>query len=331
MKSITIVIPNYNGMKFLQGCLDSLRRQTDRDFETVMIDNGSTDESVAYVRANYPEVKIRAYHRNTGFCGAVNAGIRLSASPYVLLLNNDVVCGPDMVKELHRAIRERKDTFSCCAKLIGLYDPTKLDDAGDYYSALGWAFARGKGQSSSLYDREEKVFACCAAAAIYRRDILEKIGLFDERHFAYLEDIDIGYRAQVYGYSNRYIPSAIVYHAGSGTSGSRHNAFKVKLAARNGIWVIFKNMPLWQIALNAPLLIAGIAIKWVYFSRKKLGKDYLAGLSEGFRELPKISRAPAGHTEAYLNIQLQLWKNCFLRVQDAVLEKQSEEESIQRD
>ena len=81
MKSITIVIPNYNGMKFLQGCLDSLRRQTDMDFETVMIDNGSTDESVAYVRANYPEVKIRAYHRNTGFCGAVNAGIRLSASP----------------------------------------------------------------------------------------------------------------------------------------------------------------------------------------------------------------------------------------------------------
>ena len=331
MKSITIVIPNYNGMKFLQGCLDSLRRQTDRDFETVMIDNGSTDESVAYVRANYPEVKIRAYHRNTGFCGAVNAGIRLSESPYVLLLNNDVVCDPDMVKELHRAVGEQPDTFSCCAKLIGLYDPTKLDDAGDYYSALGWAFARGKGQSSSLYNREEKVFACCAAAAIYRRDILEKIGLFDERHFAYLEDIDIGYRAQVYGYSNRYIPSAVVYHAGSGTSGSRHNAFKVKLAARNGIWLIRKNMPLWQIVLNAPLLIAGIVIKWIYFSRKKLGRDYLAGLSEGFRALPKTGGAPAGHTGAYLNIQLQLWKNCFLRVQDALLGRQSEEESIQRD
>ena len=147
MKSITIVIPNYNGMKFLQGCLDSLREQTDQDFETVMIDNGSSDESVSYVRENYPEVKIRAYHRNTGFCAAVNAGIRLSRAPYVLLLNNDVVCGPDMVAQLHHAIARREDTFSCCAKLIQMYDPTKLDDAGDYYSALGWAFARGKGCS----------------------------------------------------------------------------------------------------------------------------------------------------------------------------------------
>ena len=141
MKSITIVIPNYKGMKFLQGCLDSLREQTDQDFETVMIDNGSSDESVSYVRENYPEVKIRAYHRNTGFCAAVNAGIRLSRAPYVLLLNNDVVCGPDMVAQLHHAIARREDTFSCCAKLIQMYDPTKLDDAGDYYSALGWAFA----------------------------------------------------------------------------------------------------------------------------------------------------------------------------------------------
>jgi GT2 family glycosyltransferase len=127
-----------------------------------------------------------------------------------------------------------------------MYDPTRLDDAGDYYCALGWAFARGKGESSELYDREETVFACCGAAAIYRRDVLEKIGLFDERHFAYLEDMDIGYRAQIHGYVNRYIPSAVVYHAGSGTSGSRHNAFKVRLSARNSVWLVRKNMPLWQ-------------------------------------------------------------------------------------
>ncbi len=321
MKSITIVIPNYNGMKFLQGCLDSLRGQSDQDFETIMIDNGSADESVSYVRQNYPEVKIRAYHRNTGFCGAVNAGIRLSDSPYVLLLNNDVVCDRDMVKELHRSITAGEDTFSCCAKLIGLYDPTKLDDAGDYYTALGWAFARGKGMSSTLYDREEKIFACCAAAAIYRRDILEQIGLFDERHFAYLEDIDIGYRAQIYGYVNRYIPSAVVYHAGSGTSGSRHNAFKVKLSARNSIWLAYKNMPGWQIALNAPLLAAGCLIKWIYFCRKGLGKEYLKGLSEGWKALPKMKGAPSGHTGAYLNIQLQLWKNCFLRLTDGMRAK----------
>ena len=314
MKSITIVIPNYNGMKFLQGCLDSLREQTDQDFETVMIDNGSSDESVSYVRENYPEVKIRAYHRNTGFCAAVNAGIRLSRAPYVLLLNNDVVCGPDMVAQLHHAIARREDTFSCCAKLIQMYDPTKLDDAGDYYSALGWAFARGKGCSSTLYDREETVFACCGAAAIYRRDVLEKIGLFDEKHFAYLEDIDIGYRAQIHGYVNRYIPSAVVYHAGSGTSGSRHNAFKVRLSARNSVWLVRKNMPLWQVVLNAPLLTAGWLIKYVYFIPKGLGGEFRKGLFEGLKALPETKGAPKGHAREYLKIQLQLWKNCFRRL-----------------
>ena len=321
MADISIVIPNYNGMKFLKGCLDSLREQTDRDFETILIDNGSEDGSVPYVREHYPEVKVRAYHRNTGFCGAVNAGIRLSKSPYVLLLNNDVVCGREMVEELHRAIRSRKDTFSCCAKLVRMDDPSRLDDAGDYYSALGWAFARGRGQSSSLYTEEEKVFACCAAAALYRRDVLDEIGLFDARHFAYLEDIDIGYRAQIHGYVNRIIPSAVVRHAGSGTSGSRHNAFKVRLSARNSIWLVRKNMPLWQILLNAPLLAAGSMVKAVYFCRKGLGKEYLQGTAEGLRALAGIPGAPVGHTGAYMKIQIQLWKNCFLRIAEGAKEK----------
>ena len=114
-----------------------------------------------------------------------------------------------------------------------------------------------------------------------------------------------------------------MYHAGSGTSGSRHNAFKVKLAARNSVWLIHKNMPRWQVVLNAPLLGAGFLIKWVYFCRKKLGREYLSGLSEGFKGLPRIPGAPAGHTGAYLSIQLQLWKNCFLRAEDALRGKLS--------
>ncbi len=321
MKSIAIVIPNYNGMRYLPGCLDSLREQTDRDFEIIMIDNGSTDESVPYVRAHYPEVRIRAYHRNTGFCAAVNAGIRMSSTPYVLLLNNDIVCNREMVGELHRAIQSSDTLFSCCAKMISMQDPSVIDDAGDLYCALGWAFARGKGASRSLYCREENVFSCCAAAAIYRREILDRIGLFDEKHFAYLEDLDIGYRARIQGYKNRYIPSAIVYHAGSATSGSRHNAFKVRLSARNSLWILRKNMPAWQILLNAPLLAAGYMVKAAYFTKKHLGKAYLQGLAEGLRGMGQVQQAPGGRLGTYLKIQLELWKNCFLRIFEGVRER----------
>ena len=148
----------------------------------------------------------------------------------------------------------------------------------------------------------------------FKRIPVEKIGLFDEKHFAYLEDIDIGYRAQIHGYVNRYIPSAVVYHAGSGTSGSRHNAFKVRLSARNSVWLVRKNMPLWQVALNAPLLTAGWLIKYVYFIPKGLGGEFRKGLFEGLKALPETKSAPKGHTREYLKIQLQLWKNCFRRL-----------------
>ena len=313
MKSITIVIPNFNGMKYLEGCLKSLAQQTDQDFEILMIDNGSSDGSVPWVREHYPGVRIRAYRRNTGFCHAVNAGIRLSSSRYVLLLNNDVVCDPGMVFHLHRAMEDRPRAFSCCARLLQMSDPDRIDDAGDYYTILGWAFARGKDEERDRYRTEEKVFACCAACAIYRRSMLGKTGLFDERHFAYLEDIDIGYRAQRFGYENWYIPQAVVYHAGSATSGSRHNAFKVRLAARNSIWLVKKNMPPFQIALNLPFLAAGLAVKWMYFRKKGLGRDYARGVWQGLGTAGRMEGPSAEQYLQCLKLQLQLIKGTLIR------------------
>ncbi len=281
-KKITVVIPNLNGMKYLEGCLESLRKQTWQGFETILIDNGSSDGSVEYVRSCFPEVRVRAYHRNTGFCHAVNDGILLAKTPYVLLLNNDTVLDEDLLKNLLSAMEEGGGkVFSCCSKLVSMKQPDQLDDAGDYMCALGWAFARGKGLSSSLYNTEEECFASCAAAALYRREIFGQIGLFDEKHFAYLEDIDIGWRAKRLGYRNLYVPAAIVYHAGSATSGSRYNDFKVRQAAGNSLYMNYKNMPLWQLALNAPMITAGILIKAVYFTKKGFGKAYLSGLARG--------------------------------------------------
>ena len=111
------------------------------------------------------------------------------------------------------------------AKLLSYADHHVIDDAGDEYCALGWAFARGSGKPAEAYDRPSAVFSCCAAAAIYRMSTFEEIGYFDERHYCYLEDVDIGWRARIYGYQNWYEPAAVVYHVGSAASGSRHNPF----------------------------------------------------------------------------------------------------------
>ena len=282
MDEVSVVIPNYNGKQYLQTCLDSLLNQTYEKLSIILVDNGSSDGSLELLQKEYPQVKVIALSENTGFCHAVNEGIKATKSPYVILLNNDTEAAPDFAEQLLNGIRRRKKAFSCAAKMIQFQNRTLLDDAGNFYNALGWAFARGKGKDASLYNKEEKIFAACAGAAIYRREVFEQIGFFDEEHFAYLEDIDIGYRAKVQGYQNWYIPKAEVYHIGSGTSGSRYNLFKIRYSSRNNIYMLYKNMPLLQIIINLPLLIPGFMIKTIFFARKGFGREYIAGMKNGF-------------------------------------------------
>lgn len=316
MQEATVIIPNLNGMRYLEDCLSSLRKQTCQDFQTILVDNGSSDESVAFVQEKFPEVKIHRFSSNTGFCHGVNTGIRLSDTPYVILLNNDTVCDEHFVEALLRGIKSRPDCFSCQARLLQMKNPEFLDDGGDYYCALGWAFAEGKGRPAADYAREKKIFAACGGAAIYRKRLLAQIGLFDEKHFAYLEDIDIGYRAKIAGYENWYIPSAVVYHAGSGTSGSAYNEFKVRHASRNSIYLIYKNMPVLQILLNAPFLLAGFLIKTVFFAKQGFLKQYLTGLANGIRMSKKRDKVvfQKKNMKNYVRIQLELWFNMVRRM-----------------
>ena len=310
-----VIIPNWNGMQYLKGCLDSLRAQKCRDFTVYLVDNGSTDGSAEFVMDRYPEVKVRRFARNTGFCHAVNTGIRTSHEPYVILLNNDVVCDQFFVGELLRGIEKKPGIFSCQALMLSMEDPSKVDDAGDFYCALGWAFARGRGKDASLFARRQRIFAACAGAAVYRRSLLEKTGLFDERHFAYLEDIDLGYRAAIKGYPSYLIPSARVLHAGSGATGSTYNAFKVDHASRNSVYLIRKNMPLPQIILNLPFLAVGFTIKTVFFARRGYLRRYLRGLAAGLRpaDPSKIVRFQVKNLPNYLRIQCWLWLNIIRR------------------
>ena len=312
---VSVVIPNFNGIAFLDSVLASLEGQTLSNFEVILVDNGSTDGSCSFVTANYPWVHLIELSENFGFCGAVNAGIRAAKAPYVLLLNNDTEVKEDFVEEKLAAIRRHKNAFSCGARMVQYHDRDRLDDVGNYYCALGWSFARGRGKDIHAYETEDKIFSACAGAAIYRKKIIEKIGYFDEEHFAYLEDTDIGYRARIYGYENWYAPKAIVYHVGSGTSGSRYNQFKTRYSSRNNIYLIYKNMPLLQIILNLPFLAVGFLIKFLFFAVKGMGKEYAAGIKNGFSISMKNKKVPfrIKHLPNYCKIQLELWINIIRR------------------
>lgn len=315
MAEVTVVIPNYNGMAYLETCLDALLAQTQPELRLLVVDNGSADGSLALLRERYSQVEVLALDKNYGFCGAVNRGIRAAKTPYVILLNNDTQAEPEFARELLSAIKSDERIFSCQAKMLDYYRRDKMDDGGDFYCALGWAFARGKGREESRYGKRDRIFASCAGAAIYRKDLVEKAGGFDELHFAYLEDVDLGYRGRLMGYVNYFVPTARVYHMGSATTGSMHNEFKVRLSARNSLYLAYKNMPLWQLLLNSPLLFAGIALKFIFFSRKHLGKEYRQGISQGFalcrREHKRIYRR--GNFRNCWKIQLELWANTLRR------------------
>ena len=313
----TVVIPNYNGIEYVEKCLTSLRHEPAR---VILVDNGSTDGSLELVREKFPEVRLIAMDRNYGFCKAANRGMEASKTTYVILLNNDTVAEPGFVKALEKAMDSDSRAFSGAARMVNLRHPERIDDAGDYYCALGWAFAAGKDKPAADYGRTREIFSACGGACIYRRSILAKIGLLDENHFAYLEDVDLGYRAKIHGYRNLYVPEAVVRHAGSGVSGSRHNAFKVELSAKNSVYLVYKNMPLLQILLNLPFLLAGFLIKTLFFLKKGLGKSWLQGTKKGLQlccspqgQANKVTFS-AKRLPAYARIQWELWRNLWYRI-----------------
>ncbi len=319
MKS-TIVIPNYNGMAYLEKCLSSIVEDAkSHPARILVVDNGSADGSCELAEGT-AGVEVVRMGENTGFCRAVNAGIQASDTPYVILLNNDLTIESGFIKAMEAALDNDPKAFSAGAQMRMMKAPDRMDNAGDYYCALGWAYDYGKGKKvSGKYLKPRRIFAACGGAAIYRRSIMDRIGLFDEKHFAYLEDVDIGYRARIYGYHNLYEPKALAYHAGSSVSGSKYNAFKTNLSSANSIYLIKKNMPPLQILINLPFLLAGFAVKTAFFIRKGFGGIYLKGLLRGFRiyykEGGRKMHVPfcLKNTGNYLLIQWELWINTVRR------------------
>lgn len=320
---VTVIIPNYNGKKFLKPCLDSLSNQTFDEFKTVVIDNASTDGSLELLRENYSWVEVVEMDKNYGFTGAVNEGIRLTTTEYVLLLNNDTEVEPGFVEALYKCIDKSDRIFSCSSKMINYYDRSIMDDGGDLYTVVGWQVQRGAGQSIDNYTRNCDVFTACAGAAIYRKSVFDEIGVFDNMHFAYLEDIDVGYRARIHGYRNVFCADAVVYHMGSATSGTGYSDFKVKLSARNGIYMITKNMPTLQLGINFFPLLAGYVVKYMYFVKMGFEKAYLDGIKEGLKTSYKCKKVQyeSKNFWNYVKIEFDLIKNTFIYLKEYALLK----------
>ncbi len=313
----SIVIPNWNGEKWLEASVRScLAQRAGFPYEVLVIDNGSTDASRDIVRRMAREddrLKLFMAPVNRGFSAAVNGGIRRAKGEYVVLFNNDAFAEPEWLAELVETADTDPNIFSVGSLMLRHADPALADDAGDYMTILGWACKRGDGLSRRRYTKPERIFSACGGAALYRKSLFEKVGYFDERFFAYLEDVDIGWRANALGYKNVFCPTAVCLHIASATTGSKYNDFKAKQGGRNNILLSYKNMPFLQYALNAPFLLTGDLIKILFFHIRGYGKPYMEGHKEALALLPKMKkpRFQMKNLPHYLYIQKGLITGMF--------------------
>ena len=274
------------------------------------MDNGSTDKSKEYIKRsefNFP-VTLIENTENLGFSPAVNQGIRKAKYEYIFSLNNDTQVKKGSIKALLDLISSGPEIFSVQAKMLQYDNKELIDDVGDEYNLLAWTKKTGENHDSNEYCEVKEIFSACAGAAMYRKSLLAEIGMFDDNYFAYMEDVDLAIRSRINGYTNLLCPDAIVYHIGSATSGSRHNDFKVRLAARNNVWTVYKNQPIPMKIVNFIFLFFGFLIKYLFFTRKGFGNTYLAGIREGLSNRGEIDNVKfkGKNTKNYFKIEYRL-------------------------
>ncbi len=270
---ISVVIPNYNGLEHLKTCYESLKKQTYTQYHLLLVDNGSKDDSVNYTREIFPDAAIIELGYNSGFAKAVNEGIKHSIqkfnSEYILLLNNDIELSPDFLEKGLKAFELDMDASIVAVKMLNYYNRDVIDDCGDFIKGNGGSpSARGHGEKDTgQYNKEEYIFGACAGAAFYNTNIFKEVGFFDESFFAYYEDIDFSFRAQIQGYKCFYEPAAICYHKRGGTSSVATHGFQTEMCERNLVLMRYKNYPLTLYILYQPLFFIARLKRYYSFIR----------------------------------------------------------------
>jgi GT2 family glycosyltransferase len=330
VSSAVVVIPNWNGARFLDECLQSLMTQS-QPCEIVVVDGASTDGSRDLIRERFPAVTLLALDANQGFAGAVNRGIEYAlqgGAQYVALLNNDAVADTDWLSKLIATADLHPAAGIVTSKLLR-YDRRHLDSTGDFYSSWGWAYPRGRDElDDGQYDTADcqEVFCGSGGASLYRASMLGQVGLFDEDYFAYLEDQDIGFRAQLMGWTARYESSAVAYHHMMGTSGAIDNFGRYQ-AIRNCIYLYVKNMPgllLWKYLPKYMLALALMAANDVHRRRfRQVARAY----PEAVRNLPTVlvkrrqvqasRKVPVGYIDSILVHSLPPTQKRLVKIRNA--------------
>ncbi|MEI6233601.1 MAG: glycosyltransferase family 2 protein [Planctomycetota bacterium] len=260
MPTVSLIIVNFNGERLLKDCLTSLNAQTYHDFETIFVDNGSTDMSVITARTLMPEIRCIELHENIGFTGGNNAGFAAARGTFIVVLNNDTECAPDFLEHLVLAFEAElkidPNVGMAAPKILNFFDRTLIDSVGGLLASPdGIGMGRGRGErDAGQYDALHDVLMPSGCAALYSRAMLAETGLFADDFFAYCEDMDLGLRGTWAGWRAINAPRAVVYHKYSASSSS-YSAFKMKLVERNHYFLALKNftfstllaLPFWTL------------------------------------------------------------------------------------
>lgn len=288
MTRISVVVLNFNGKHYLHDCLSSLALQTCGDYEVIVVDNGSYDGSMDYLRSNFPWVRVIRNEENLGFAEGTNSGIRVARGDLILTLNNDTKVDKNFIKHLTKPMFAHADVGMCASKM--LLPDGKINSTGICISRSGAAWDRGMfDPDSGQYNQQEEIFGPCAGAALYRKKMLDEIGLFDEDFFLYMEDVDLAFRGRLAGWKCVYVPEAKVYHHHGGTAGFESD-LSVYYGNRNIIWYTIKDFPPGLLLTSLPFILARSLAVIPYYILRGQGRVILKSKLDALRGVPGMLR-----------------------------------------
>ncbi len=274
-KRISVIISNYNGEKWLKGCLDSLYKQTYKDFEIILADNLSEDNSCAIVKKFYPEVILIQNKKDLGFSGGNNVGLKRAKGEYILLLSNDTVADKNYLKNFIKAFDKIPNLGVAQSKIVLMSSPDKLDSCGAFWtnSTFLYHYGVGKDQSLPRYNKSFPVFSVKGASMLIKKDLVDKIGLFDDIFWCYYEETDFCHRAWLAGYECWYYPKALVQHAVGGTTTTFFKSDFIQFHSnKNKIRSFLKNFDIINLLYILPvfiLLLVFVSFIWLFQGKPK--------------------------------------------------------------